>query len=86
MLPIEDERLKRRIVDEILAVELADNTKATALEPDGTYRRLHPKGDKDKVRAQQELIERARKRAGTQKKKKKKKDKEKDGKKRDEVD
>jgi polyphosphate kinase len=71
MVPIEDERLKRRIVDEILALELADNTKATTLEPDGTFQRVRPRGEKA-VRAQQELIERARKRAGAAKKKKKK--------------
>jgi polyphosphate kinase len=70
MLPIEDERLKRRIVDEILAIELADNTKATELQPDGTFARPKPKAEK--VRAQAELIARARKRAGTGKKKKKK--------------
>jgi polyphosphate kinase len=70
MLPIEDERLKRRIVDEILAIELADNTKASTLEPDGTFSRVKAKGDK--VRAQVELIKCAHKRAGTGKKKKKK--------------
>jgi polyphosphate kinase len=74
MLPIEDERLKRRVVDEILAMELADNVKAAVLEPDGTYSRLKPKPDKA-LRAQAELIDLARKRAGAAKKKKKKKDK-----------
>ncbi|MCK6550390.1 polyphosphate kinase 1 [Myxococcota bacterium] len=69
MLPIEDERLKRRIIDEVLAVELADNTKAAVLEPDGAFRRLRPKSDKP-VRAQQVFIDLARKRAGAGKKKK----------------
>jgi polyphosphate kinase len=40
MLPVEDERLKRRIIDEILALELADDTKAAVLGPEGTYRRV----------------------------------------------
>lgn len=70
MLPIEDERLKRRIVDEILAIELADNTKAAVFGSDGTFSRVEPKSDR--VRAQAELIARARKRAGTGKRRKKK--------------
>src|SRR5204863_684516 len=55
MVPIEDERLKRRVVDEILMTELADNTKATVLGPDGAFTRVRPHGEKP-VRAQQELI------------------------------
>lgn len=61
LLPIEDEPLKRRIVDEILALEMADNTKAAVLEPSGRYRRLTPEGDKPR-RAQAEFIKRARRR------------------------
>lgn len=72
MLLLEDERLRRRVVDELLAVELADNTKATILEPDGTYRRLTP-GDDKPFRAQAELIARARKRATAQEAQKPKK-------------
>lgn len=37
MLPIEDERLARRIVDEILQIELEDDTKACRLTADGSY-------------------------------------------------
>jgi polyphosphate kinase len=76
MVPIEDERLKRRLVDEILASELADNTKASILEPNGTYTRVRPAGSKA-IRAQHELMDKARKRGGTGKKKKKKKEKDK---------
>lgn len=64
MLPIDDERLVRRIVDEVLALELADNTKASVLTPEGEYRRLTPGTDRP-VRAQAELILRAKKRART---------------------
>lgn len=39
MLPIEDENLRRRIVDEILAIEIRDDTKIAVLDVDGTYRR-----------------------------------------------
>ena len=39
MFPIEDPQLKRRLVDGILGVVLADNVKARELQADGTYRR-----------------------------------------------
>jgi polyphosphate kinase len=42
MFPIEDPQLKRRLVDGILGVVLADNVKARELQPDGTYRRVTP--------------------------------------------
>ncbi len=42
MFPIEDPRLRRRLVDGILDVDLADNVKARELQPDGTYRRVPP--------------------------------------------
>lgn len=75
MLPIEDPRLKRRIVDEILAIELQDDTKAAVLQENGSYRRLRP--GKKPVRAQAAFLELARVRAeaSTVHKKKKKKDK-----------
>jgi polyphosphate kinase len=37
--PIEDGVLRERIINEILAVSFADNTKARFLQPDGSYRR-----------------------------------------------
>ena len=42
MFPIEDPQLKRRLVDGILGVVLADNVKARELQADGTYRRVPP--------------------------------------------
>lgn len=54
MVPIEDEALKRRIVQEILATELADDTKAALLEPSGAYRRLATKASR--TRAQQAFM------------------------------
>jgi polyphosphate kinase len=81
MLPIEDERIKRRIVDEILGGELLDNTKSATLEPDGSYRRQRAK--EKRVRAQAAFIALAKQRAGApateQKRKKKKKKKERQG-------
>jgi polyphosphate kinase len=44
MFPIENPQLKRRLVDGILGVLLADNVKASELQPDGTYRRVPPPG------------------------------------------
>jgi polyphosphate kinase len=42
LFPIEDPRLRTRIVDGILGVALIDNVKARELQPDGTYRRVAP--------------------------------------------
>ena len=38
----EDPQLKRRLVDGVLGVVLADNVKARQLQADGTYRRTPP--------------------------------------------
>ncbi|HET6282383.1 MAG TPA: hypothetical protein VFH73_15560, partial [Polyangia bacterium] len=42
MFPIEDEGLRDRMVEEILAISLADTVKARRLLPDGTYVRVRP--------------------------------------------
>jgi polyphosphate kinase len=42
LFPIEDPRLKNRIIDGILGVALIDNVKARELQPDGTYRLVSP--------------------------------------------
>jgi polyphosphate kinase len=39
MFPVEDKELKRRIIDEVLAVNLLDDAKARVLQSDGTYTR-----------------------------------------------
>ncbi len=72
MVPIEDEAIRTRVVSEILAIELADNTKASVLQPDGTYLRLSA-GTEKPVRAQAELMDLARKRAASKSTKKRKK-------------
>lgn len=59
MLPIDDEALKRRVVDEILAFELLDDTKAAVLDASGVFQRL--KGGR--FRAQVALMNLAKKRA-----------------------
>jgi polyphosphate kinase len=37
LFPIEDSSLRRRIIDEVLAIELRDNADAREAQPDGTY-------------------------------------------------
>ena len=39
VFPIEDGILRERIISEVLAISLADNTKARFLQSDGSYRR-----------------------------------------------
>jgi polyphosphate kinase len=58
-IPIEDGNLRERIISEILAANLADNTKAWALQPDGSYCRLTPAKGEIPRRSQSELIARA---------------------------
>jgi polyphosphate kinase len=52
MFPIEDPRLKTRIIDEILATVLADTVKARRLRADGSYERVQPEGESPPVRSQ----------------------------------
>ena len=59
MFPIEDGRLRERVIDEILATELADNTRARRLFPDGSYRIPSRGSGEVPRRAQLEFIERA---------------------------
>jgi polyphosphate kinase len=59
MFPIEDPRIKARIVDDIMGTEMRDNTKSRELRPDGTYERLKSDGH-EPVRAQSVFFERAR--------------------------
>jgi polyphosphate kinase len=65
MFPIEDEALRNRLVDEILALSLADNLKARQLMPDGSYQRLAPPADQPDaaMRSQQRFVQLARDRA-----------------------
>jgi len=61
--PIIDKRLRKRVVDQILAISMADNVKAWKLGSDGVYRRRSPgKGDAG-VRSQERFIELARSQA-----------------------
>jgi polyphosphate kinase len=53
---VEDGRLADRLISEVMAVSLADNTKAHELQGDGTYQRLAPKKGEPAHRSQMEFI------------------------------
>jgi polyphosphate kinase len=63
MFPIDDEVLRERVLNEILATQLADNVRARELLSDGTYRRVVPAKDAPAVRSQNRFIAIARKRS-----------------------
>jgi polyphosphate kinase len=52
MFPIEDPRLRTRMIDEIMRILLSDNVKARQLQADGTYRRVSPGDGELPVRSQ----------------------------------
>jgi len=54
--PIDDGVLREQIISEILAVTLADNSKARFLQPDGSYRRAKPNPGEKPRRSQSEFI------------------------------
>ena len=60
MFPIEDPRLKARIVETILPVLLTDNIKARVQRPDGSYQRVARSAEEPAVRAQVALQGQAR--------------------------
>ena len=60
MFPILHEANKRRLVDEILKVSVADNQKSWLLQPDGSYARPVVEVDGVKFRSQERFIEQAR--------------------------
>jgi polyphosphate kinase len=62
MFPVEDPELRNRVIEEILAVSLADNVKARRLLPDGKYERVKAEG-KPAVRSQARFMELAREKA-----------------------
>jgi polyphosphate kinase len=55
--PIEQPDLKQRLIDEVLAISLADNVKARVLLPDGSYRRVERKPDEPAVRSQERFLD-----------------------------
>jgi polyphosphate kinase len=64
MFPLEDDRVKQRVIEEILPAVLADNVKARQLRTDGSYQRVPP-GEAPAVRCQLALQHLAREAART---------------------
>src|SRR6185369_1995695 len=54
--PVEDASLRERIVNQIIAAQLADNTKAWQLETDGSYTRVVRATDQPRRDAQLEFL------------------------------
>jgi polyphosphate kinase len=57
VFPVETPDLKRRLIDEVLALSLSDNTKACEQLPDGTYRRVERAPGQPAVRSQERFLE-----------------------------
>ncbi len=60
VFPVLDPQHRRRLREDILPAYLQDCVKARQLEPDGTYRRLHPEADQKPFQAQLHFRELAR--------------------------
>jgi polyphosphate kinase len=60
VFPVESATLRKRILEEILNIELRDNNRAYSLNSDGSYTRLRPDDDMLPLEAQRWLMERAR--------------------------
>jgi polyphosphate kinase len=60
MFPVEDSRLKVRLIQELLPVMLKDNIKARQLETDGGYIRLSPAEGQEPIRSQAVFMTQAR--------------------------
>jgi hypothetical protein len=59
VFPVEDEKLKARLRDEILMTSLHDNVKARLIQPDGTHVRVKREPHEKALRSQMWLLERA---------------------------
>jgi polyphosphate kinase len=57
VFPVEAPELKQRLVSEILAVSLADNTKMRELLADGSYRRITREPNQAPLRSQERFLE-----------------------------
>ena len=64
IFPVEDEGIKQRVLDEILAISMLDNVKARELQPDGTYVRLQPQEGEAAIDSQMWFMEHARRSPG----------------------
>ena len=56
LFPVEDQKLLRRMRDQILSVYLSDNVKARRMLADGSYERVVPRAGQKPINAQAVLI------------------------------
>ncbi len=59
VFPVEAPELKKRLIDEVLALGLADNLKSRELLPDGSYRRVVRAPEQPILRSQEKFLESA---------------------------
>ena len=59
VFPVEDGVLRDRIINEVLALSLADNTKSRLLQSDGSYSRPVPEKGIEARASQQEFMDRS---------------------------
>jgi polyphosphate kinase len=57
VFPVEQPDLKQRLIREVLATSMADNTKARELLPNGSHRRVQPTAGQPLVRSQEHFLE-----------------------------
>lgn len=60
IFPVEDEAIKTRLIDEVLAISMMDNVKARELQPDGSYQRIEPQEGETPINSQLWFMEHAR--------------------------
>jgi len=60
IFPVEDGEIVRRVVSEILNIQMADNVKTRELRPDGSYRRLEPAEGEPAINSQAWQLEHSR--------------------------
>jgi polyphosphate kinase len=60
IFPVEDNLLKARLLDEVLAISMMDNVRTRELQPDGSYKRIQPAEGEASIDSQIWFMERAR--------------------------
>ncbi len=65
MFPVLAEPLRRRMLESIIPTYLADNTRTRIMQPDGSFKLLHPAAGEDPVRSQVRFMEESAKPAAT---------------------
>lgn len=64
IFPVEDESIKQRLLDEVLAISMLDNVQARELQSDGSYKHLEPRDGETPIDSQMWFMEHARRSSG----------------------